>query len=57
LLREKIPEAKGKATEHAARVVGVNPRYVSDAKALKGAATAELANRKVSRIRSLLPNA
>ena len=32
-LREKVPEAvNGKATEHAAAAVKVNPRYVSDAK-------------------------
>jgi hypothetical protein len=32
--REIIPDSeKGKATEKAASVVGVNPRYVSDAKA------------------------
>jgi hypothetical protein len=35
-LREKIPyPEKGKATEHAAVTVGVNPRYVSDFKKIK----------------------
>ena len=37
-VREIIPQAeKGKATEKAAAAVGVNPRYVSDAKAIKEA--------------------
>ena len=36
--REKIPPSeKGKATEKAAKAVGVNPRYVSDAKAIEKA--------------------
>ncbi len=35
-LREIIPEAsEGKATEKAAELVGVNPRYISDAKRIK----------------------
>ena len=33
--REKIPHPKGKARDHAALVVGVNPRYVSDYKKIK----------------------
>jgi hypothetical protein len=37
-VREIIPEpSKGKATEKAAATVGVNPRYVSDAKNKKAA--------------------
>ena len=33
-LREKIPQATGRASEKAAALVGTNPRYVSDAKKL-----------------------
>lgn len=32
---ERIPQDTGKARDFAAAAVGVNPRYVSDAKALK----------------------
>ena len=36
--RETVPDPipnKGKGTEHVAKIVGVNPRYVQDAKLLK----------------------
>jgi 16S rRNA G966 N2-methylase RsmD len=32
LLREQIPQAKGKAREQAAKLLNVNPHYISDAK-------------------------
>lgn len=35
LLRAQLPEAKGRARDHAGRLVGVSPRYVEDAKTIK----------------------
>jgi N6-adenosine-specific RNA methylase IME4 len=51
LLREKIPEAKkGKASDKAAQIVGVNPHYITDAKMISKKAPEEAEKIKAGKI-------